>query len=68
MQEKLLLLTTCQGLIHKKSNLFMKRSVTFSFRFSTDTERILVGRGGSLVDSAPFVRRVAISNPTLAAT
>ena len=26
------------------------------------------GRGGSLVDSAPFVRRVAGSNPALAAT
>ena len=28
----------------------------------------LVGHGGSLVDSAPFVRRVAGSNPALAAT
>ena len=28
---------------------------------------IVVGHGGSLVDSAPFVRRVAGSNPALAA-
>jgi len=27
-----------------------------------------VGCGGSLVDSSPFVRRVAGTNPTLAAT
>ena len=27
-----------------------------------------IGRGGSLVDSLPFVRRVAGLNPTLAAT
>ena len=29
---------------------------------------IEVGRGGSLVSSVPFVRRVAGSNPTLVAT
>ena len=28
----------------------------------------LVGHGGSLVDSTPFVRRVVGSNPALAAT
>ena len=34
----------------------------------TDLHSIKVGCGGSLVDSSPFVRRVAGSNPTLAAT
>ena len=29
---------------------------------------VFVGRGGSLVDSMPFVQRVVGSNPTLAAT
>ena len=32
------------------------------------SNRIIVGRGGSLVDSSPFFQRVAGSNPVLAAT
>ena len=40
-----------------------------SMKQSVDTNVVhSVGRGCSLVDSAPFVQRVAGSNPTLAAT
>ena len=51
-----------------KSENVLKRLVRISKSRITQNTRQFVGRGGALVESIPFNRRVVGSNPALAAT